>query len=377
MTLFPAKPVPTCAPPRTALRTALSGALLLSCLACGKGDFDFNDTAATLNGPPYHAYGDSITFGYAVEHPYPYYLAVDRILHLTDRAISGDMACDVPARQIFPNAENPSTANPTLFSLLIGTNDVDIRGAGAFESNFNLCQQAALAWFAIPAEFKVFATANAVTTTGATHLEPVWNARTTDSLGSTVTFPITTAAAGPLYAWYRITDGSAGSFTYTLDGKLLGTLTTATSAPIATANGTGSSLALLRIPNVPAGQHVLRFQQINDPAGSSNPALATAGFVAVGAPPPAATAGLSRVLVGLLPLQEDIGGAPCSATRVPCLAYDADIVANVALLAGDGLNIKLFDAAKYMTGTRADMADAVHPNTTGQREIEHALLDLP
>ena len=104
----------------------------------------------------YHAYGDSITYGYTLADPstqaYPALLARSTGLPLENYAIGGDQACDVPTRQIFPHVDNPSIAAKGLYSILISTNDIQVKGAGDYETVFKLCLDASIAWLALPTE---------------------------------------------------------------------------------------------------------------------------------------------------------------------------------------------------------------------------------
>lgn len=322
----------------------------------------------------YHAYGDSITFGYTLADPateaYPSLAAKAMGLVLSDRGIPVDMACDVATRQIFPAADMPAQGSHGLYSVLISTNDVDIKGRGPYEAVFNLCHQAAVAWLAVPVETKVLATSRAVTASGTVTMETAnhWNALRTGAKGSSVSFPFTRAESGPVYVWYRLRDGSAGRWTYALDGVVLGEGTTATDPAIETQNGGTDSLALLRLPLVPAGAHTLTFAQTNAGAGG-------VGVVAIGWPPSAGQVGGPTVLVGTTPKQLDGSSAVCAVDEGACDAYIADITANAMLLAGDGLRVQMFDSRKYMRGTGVDMTDHVHPNAWGHTEIAHAFLD--
>ncbi|HEX8812694.1 MAG TPA: hypothetical protein VF742_11955, partial [Terracidiphilus sp.] len=60
-------------------------------------------------------------------------------------------------------------------------------------------------------------------------------------------------------------------------------------------------------------------------------------------------------------------------TDAPCLAYNADIQLDVEMMAGDGLNVRLFDTRQYLDGTSAEMKDAVHPNANGQEKLSQAV----
>ncbi len=318
----------------------------------------------------YHAYGDSITYGLTLIDPgaqaYPALVAQSQGLALTNYGIPGDQSCDVAPRQIFSHADNPSISDHGLYTLIIGTNDTGLRGPGAYEAIFNLCQQAAIAWLAVPAERKVLATSNSVATQGTTSLETTnhWNAVTTTSLNATVAFSFTQQAVGTVYLWYRLQDNSPGKFEYALDGVSLGTASVAMAPAIQTQNGSNNSLGLIRLSSVAAGKHLLAVKQLN--AGPNG-----VGVVAIGMARATDIASLPLVLVGTTPKTLS-NGADCA----PCDIYRADIRSNVKLFADDGLNVQLFESGKYMHGTSYDMSDVVHPNIVGHKEIAHALLDV-
>ncbi len=260
----------------------------------------------------------------------------------------------------------PTLAARALYTLLVSTNDVGFKGAGPYESIFNLCQQATIAWLAVPVEYKVLATDPTVKVTGPAHVESFWNALTTDAGNASITFTVKTAASEPVYVWYRITDGSTGLFTYAVDGTPLGSLATGPSPAMTTIHGIQSSLAFLRIPSVPAGSHTVTFTQTSaEPDGLR--------IVAVAIPPPSGTLNLPKVLVGTTPKQNSQSDAACAGNDAPCQAYIQDIRSNVAVFASDGLGVSLFDTRKYESGTDADMNDSVHPNPLGHREIALAL----
>ena len=64
---------------------------------------------------PYFALGDFITDGTTLSNPsqqaYPTLVAREKNAPLTNLANAGDQACDVPARQIFPNSVSPTLAS--------------------------------------------------------------------------------------------------------------------------------------------------------------------------------------------------------------------------------------------------------------------------
>ena len=325
--------------------------------------------SVTTSTAHYRAYGDSITAGAELtgsERPYPAFVAEYETVTYADNALSSDQACDVPTRQIFPNADFPTLATNPMYTLLIGTNDVVTKGIGPYEAVFMLCHQAAISWLAVPAEYKVLANGSGVTTsgTGAIDISNNWNAWTTGELGSTVSFTITTNQFGPIYAWPRIIDGNSGTYTYSLDGLVVGSASTETTPNVATKNGSSSSLGFLRLPSVAAGKHVVTFTQTS--AGGDGVSV-----VGIGTPTRRTGDVLPTVLVGTIPYQEP--GSTCNSSDGPCQKYIGDIEADVNLFSTDGLNVRLFDTRKFMFGTSFEMNDLIHPNEFGQFELSHAV----
>lgn len=325
--------------------------------------------ATATSAAQYRAYGDSITFGATLksgEKPYPAFIAEDETVTYVDNALSHDQACDVAARQIFPHRDSPTLETHPKYSLLIGTNDVSSKGVGSYEAVFRVCHQAAISWLAIPAEHKVLATGTGVTMTGAGGLDADnnWNAWTTGAKGSSVSFTITTVQDGPIYAWPRIIDGNRGTYTYSLDGVVVGSGAAQTIPSMATLNGTSDSLGFLRLPVVPAGTHVVTFTQTSE--GTNGVSV-----VGVGTPTKAPSDLLPTVLVGTIPYQ--LYGSDCNSSRGPCQNYIEDIESDVRSLSNDGLDVRLFDTRNYMFGYPFEMNDPVHPSEYGQYELSHSI----
>lgn len=321
----------------------------------------------------YRALGDFITDGATLANPdaeaYPALLSRGQNAPLINFANAGDQACDVAARQIFPNGESPTLATHPVYSLLIGTNDVDNEGAGAYEQTFIACHEAALSWLALPVEYKTLAGASGFVADGPGALDSAngWNAWTTGGEGSSVSFTITTAQAGAIYAWPLMDDASTATYTYALDGAVAGTASVQPSPQMATQNGATRSLGFLRWASVPAGTHAITFTQTS-PGGSG------VSVVGVGSPAVGASGQLPTVLAGTVPYQLHTGAnAGCQSSDAPCLAYNSDIAADAALLAGDGLNVRLFDTRRYLRGTDEEMSDATHPNARGQQKLSEAV----
>ena len=336
--------------------------------------------SGTVSPPPnvpitqYYAYGDSITAGFLLAVPgtqdYPALVAAKENVPLTNRAFNGEMACDLPTSQIFPSGDSPALSPHIASSVLIGTNDVDVKGDGAYEAVFMLCHQATLSWLGVPVEYKVLANGSGMKTTGLGAIDTTnhWNAWTTGGQGSTVSFTIVTTASGPIYAWPIIDDTNSSTYTYSLDGVMKGTGTTQTTPAIATVNGVTSSLGFIRISPVAAGTHVVTFTQTS--AGTNGVSV-----VGIGAPNGSPSGALPTVFAGTVPYQyPGPSGGPCTAaTYEPCQNYTEDIETDINLLTGDGLDIRLFDTRMYMHGTAAEMVDALHPNALGHMELSQAV----
>jgi hypothetical protein len=148
--------------------------------------------SAPVASTQYKAYGASTTVGYTLSDPstqaYPALVADFENVPLANRAISGDQACDVAARKIFPNGDSPALAKHTVSSMLVGTNDVNVKGTGAFEAIYMLCERATISWLGVPLEYKALANGTNMSTTGSGSLNSTWNAWTTGGQGATVSF---------------------------------------------------------------------------------------------------------------------------------------------------------------------------------------------
>ena len=352
-------------------RTALFAVLVVVVLVMGCGSVNLNPN------PPYFALGDFITDGATLSNPaeqaYPRLVSRQMNAPLTNLAIAGDQACDVAARQVFPNSVSPTLATHPVYSVLIGVNDVDNQGEGVYEQVFEECHQAVLAWLALPAEDKVLAGSAGFEAEGPGKIDTSggWNAWTTQGQGSRVSFTIVTTKAGPIYAWPLIEDASAATYTYALDGVIAGTAAVQTIPLMATQNGTTRSLGFLRWPYLPAGHHTVTFIQSSSGAGGVS-------VIGIGAPDAvggvAAGGQLPVVLAGTVPYQLHTGAnIGCQNTDAPCLAYNSDIQLDVQMMARDGLNVRLFDTRKYLQATSAEMDDATHPNASGQEKLSQAV----
>jgi hypothetical protein len=316
--------------------------------------------------------GDSITAGYPLTPStmpsYGYVMSQDLGLPFFDRAISGDQSCDIWPLQITPNltADQPHQASSNLYTTMVGTNDVDVKGVGSYEAVFNTCQQAVLSFLATPAENKVLpGNALYVNTSGSNSATPVTtNGVTYATMTATgVQTETVTTTGNPIYVWQLIKDSTAGSFTISIDGgSALGPYSTTTSPAIATQNGQTASVGLTGRYAVAAGTHTVAYTWVSG----------TVGIVGAGSIPFYPLYSAPTIIVGQVPNQ-----GPTGATSTPTAIaeYNTDVAANVALIAGDGGDVRLALDDNYMLATSAEMtggATPLHPGPVGHVNLAHA-----
>ena len=102
-----------------------------------------------LTGNLYHAYGESITYGFLLPtnlDAYPYLVASDLSLTGDDLAINGAQACDLSPSEIFPANDNPSNANAMLYMVMIGTNNAGRNTLDSPRSLISAIRAPSLGW---------------------------------------------------------------------------------------------------------------------------------------------------------------------------------------------------------------------------------------
>ena len=317
----------------------------------------------------YNAFGDSITAGYSLASPsqaYPTLVASSLGVGVSNDAISGDEACDIFPRQIYPNGVQPQQNTAALYTVQIGTNDADIKGSGGYEATFRNCHLAVLAWLAIPRDFMVMPGDAALVGSGswsaaADTTTPALQGPALDSTGAGTLAATLTTYGGAIYVFYTLNDQfPTYYFTVSIDGGAASVpYYTGMSVPMSTANGTTISRGVARIP-VPAGRHTVT-------ASTTTGAVAIYG---IGTIPPEKHFG-SVVLSGDAPNQCS-GACTPLASPATVAAYNADILADEALLISDGADIRHVPDQKYMLATPSELNDAVHPNVLGQQHLATA-----
>ena len=322
-------------------------------------------TIAAVSTANYQAFGDSISLGQTLPSAasgYVSQLAAGDGLLPANYAVSGAVACDILLFEVLGNQLSATQASSPLSSLMVGTNDIDAHLSQPYEPLFRQCHQADLAWLAIPREYKILpGDPGANILSGAWTYDPgafdlsIFGTLYNSSGNGTARYNITTAGA-PIYLWYLIGE-LPGSFTIALDGVPTGeSYSTEPPTPIDSviAAGLDAGYALMRFPAAP-GPHTV---DITLQSG-------TAGVLAVGTAP---SPGLASVHPTVL--ASDIPNQLMSNALIA--AYTQDIEANVALLSGDGLDIRFVPTQQFMHGTPAEMNDAVDPNVFGHTELAQA-----
>lgn len=332
----------------------------------------FSALAAFFHGGPLlhfqTSFGDSITFslidgpafcGLPTTSPancYANIIAAAESTNIVNFGTSGDQACDMSDGKVFPNT-NPGalgSKNPT-YTEMIGTNDAGGKGAGAYEAVFNQCWLSAVSWLAVPSTNKVAASACAQTGTWAPVTGPyvAGLALSSSTNGSTLTCPITVGLSGVIYGWYRLTDAAGGTFTYAVDGGSTTSINNQPTPPIATANGGTHGDGLIRITGLSPGGHTVVFTMTN-----TNPVV----LAAIGTPPTPSVSKCCVVLSGGVIMQQN------NANSAATSAYNTDVINNIAMLAGDGLNDTFVDTRNAINST-TDMANTLHPNNSGHAKL--------
>ncbi|ADV84404.1 SGNH/GDSL hydrolase family protein [Terriglobus saanensis] len=324
-----------------------------------------NPTASPMQ---YHAFGDSITSGLTLSAPqsqaYPFLVSTAKNLVLTNLGVRGDMTCDLFRDAIYPYAEEPTSTEVRISSLMIGTNDVDIRGSGSYLRTFNICHRALIAWLGTPRENKLKAGDSGIDVSGGCNNAPdatVFGGLLCTSAG-TITAAHLSTSGNPIYVWYQIDDyaGTNARFELLIDGVSQGYFATAPDVPMFTQHRGTTAVALARIAAAAGDHHI----EIKTPLGG----IAIQG---IGSNPSRTLASPQILLVGDIPNQ--LASSPISSASGQLL-YSTEIKANIKLFASDGMDVRFVPDRSYMFGTSAEMNDPLHPNILGQQHLASAFL---
>ena len=311
----------------------------------------------------YHAFGDSITFGIGASttsNRYVSRIATDKSLVLTDLGVSGSQACDVVDAQIIPN-ENPGTTNVAVYTEMVGLNDADIKGTGAYEANYTNCLTAGLSWLGIPSTRKTFAKNGS--TSGSWSDDGSWPQGVglfSTTNGSTITLRLVTTG-GPIYLWYRMMDSNGGTFTYAVDGSAPTTINTSPTPTISTQNGGVTGRGVARITGVSPATHTISIKVTSATSASNSVSIG-----GIGTPGSSSDKNITYVYEGGVTKQRQDGNGAATAQ------YNSDALAVVNTLAGDGLKVFFVPVRNFINGLPNQMFDQLHPNDLGHSLIRDA-----
>lgn len=275
-------------------------------------------------------------------------------------AVSGDQTCDATAHLFNDYAPSLAAQQPYV-ARAIGTNDTNVKGAGAYEATFDTCDQAFLSYVTVPSNTKVAASTG--TTTGTCASDTTYAGITGEECtasASTLTLSITTTG-GPLYIWPRYIDSDAGTWTYAIDGGTAVSVSTALTTAIGTQNGLTTAPGLIRVTGLSSASHTVVFSQTH----SGTMAIIGIGTTSTATSP-------TRPYVFDSNIIDQLNGNDQSAVN----AYNTDRAANQALLVGDGLNVFPANANQSVAATTSagDMANTLHMNAAGGGEFAQAML---
>ena len=280
-----------------------------------------------------------------------------------NRAYTGDQACDAAAKLFTYDYPSPTAQQP-FRAVMIGTNDANTKGAGAYEATFNTCDQGFVSWSTVPSNFKVLASTG--TTSGTCSSDTTYAAATGEKCtanASTITVSLTTTG-GPVYIWPRYIDSDAGTWTYAIDGGSAVSVSTALTTAISTLNSLTTAPGLIRVTGVAAGAHSIVFTQTHS---------GTMSIMGVGTPSNLAVKSGLPYLADMA-IFNQFNGVKQSDVD----AYNADISANLALLTGDGLQLYYVPTNKFVQMTTAANDDepgngGLHINAAGGGEVAQAV----
>jgi lysophospholipase L1-like esterase len=319
------------------------------------------------------AFGDSITCGGRTsnypspEKGYAYLLAKDAGGSYANWCVNGGQAADIARRWIYPKANAENGRNPW-FTVMVGTNDVEVYGANKDQQQtFESSLAASIAWLAIPRRAKIFGQDAQVQARGEWRADDEVHAglgRHSSTPGSSLVFALHTSGA-PIYLAYRVADDNRATAAVSIDGKqaavlaACGTKGGTKGARIRTALGDTESVALFRYPAA-TGFHEIRITVSDGGAGTGG-----FSFLWAGTAPPVEAAERPGVLVaGILRQKWDT-------KKELTEAYDGIVQRVVARLAGDGLPVHYVPVRQYVDATR-DMDDYLHPNDAGHEHLRRA-----
>jgi lysophospholipase L1-like esterase len=312
------------------------------------------------------SFGDSITAGVGAVNSNPSTsgyandLATSAGYTLTNHGIKGDMACDM-VDHLFNSA--PGQFNTSM----IGANDSAVKGVGAYEAVYQSCHNAFISFLGVGSSGRTAAsscTQTSGTWTPDTTYSAVTGVQSTTN-GSVLTCPIATTG-GPIYVWYRITDGNSGTFTYSLNGGAAVSVNAFTTPAIATGNGATTAVGYIRIPPPPKGTQTVVFT-VTSATGAGN----DVSIIGLGTPPSNVYYTAPVLLVN------SVTPANNNGYGLPQAQYSLDAIKDAMQHKADGLDVRPIDVRPALQDDLASLTfDGLHPNLAGHAAIAALMLPI-
>jgi len=321
------------------------------------------DSAATNLGLV--AFGDSITCGLRTSgYPspkagYAYLLSRDVGGSFSNWCMNGGQAAEM-TRSVYSKTNPESGQNPW-FTVMIGTNDVQVYGPDKDQQQvFEDGLAASVAWLAVPRRSKIFAQDAEVHATGKWIADDELHTGLglqSSTPNSALTFTLNTTGA-PIYLAYRVMDEDNASASVSVDSAQVAALSAhgMNGARIRTQHGVTDSVALFRYA-VAAGTHKIKIVVAASGEGRNG-----FSFLWAGTPAPPRLAEQPGVLVGGVLRQK--WDTKKSLTE----RYDALVQKVVAEFIGDGLPVRYVPVREHVN-VISDMEDDLHPNDAGHQHL--------
>jgi hypothetical protein len=332
----------------------------------------------------YHADGDSITFGDdATSTANNYVNILDSAIGsptLTNNAIAGSQIGDVNNRLF--NNENPGAASTVLETVMVGINDaVNGDGPGTYEPIFNNLALANMTWLTIPSTYKTSATSVLPQTNWSTDTTYAGMAGAqSTSFNATLNIGYTTTVVGQqVVLWYRIINGTGGTFSVADTGGANSVVATNFTIPGIEAQSYTQGVGVIILYNKTRAIGTYNLAVTEQSIDSS-----TVSILGIGVVPPTPSAGNPMWEGGITRIVNDQEQSYTS-------TYDQDIQSDVAYLDSIGLEVNYVNVNNYFKAIPGiDMSPNqgssstncitdssgwwIHPCNTGHAELAAAFL---
>ncbi len=310
----------------------------------------------------FRSYGDSITAGYKLvkDDQYPEMISQKLQLDYENLAVSGQTTCQMSYNQVF--RENANSLRESVFStMMIGTNDSNVEGAGAYQKVYEKCLTASVAWLAFPKsdKFSPFSTACVKKGKWLPSVEMPTTGLRSNITNDELSCSITTDGA-PIYVWHDFGDDLNALFDVVLDGQTMATVSTHAAIQIKTRDGRGiRGQSLLKVTASP-GVHQIKF--IIRSVNGHYPTIY----------------GIGSLKNRQAPVQLFTAGVPYQLNMIKeneVILYNSIAQNAVTRFQNEGFPLQFVDVRQYWRPNADQMMDTLHPNRNGNQSLSRAFVD--